>query len=130
MKILKEYPPNIVKIRKAFPINVNTVFTYGDTIYAPLIEFQIPTDLLVHEQTHAVQQGADPEGWWDRYISDVKFRFNQEMVAYKNQYQYYCSMVPDRNRRHKFAVTLAHDFASPLYGGIVDFFAAINLIKG
>ena len=129
MNIVKEYPPNITKIRNAFPIEVNTVFTYGDNLYAPLVEFEIPSDLLAHEKTHTIQQGPDPEAWWDKYIADPKFRFDQELEAYRNQYRFYCKFVKGRNERFKFLVTIAHDLSSPLYGSMVGFLEATNLIK-
>jgi len=129
MNISKEYPPNIKKIRDAFPIDVNTVFTYGDTLYAPLVTFRIPPDLIEHETVHKIQQGDDPELWWDRYIFDPEYRYVQELQAYRSQYKFYCGKVKDRNARTRFLVRLAHDFSSPLYGNIVKFFDAVALIK-
>lgn len=129
MNIVKAYPPNIEKIKKAFPIKRNTVFTYGDTIFAPEVSFKLPPDLIAHEQTHQIQQGADPEAWWDKYIADVQFRYVQELIAYQNQYRFYCKFVKGRNERFNFAKTLAMDLSGPLYGNIVGFMEAINLIR-
>ena len=127
--IVRDYPPNIDKIRKVFPIKDNTVFTYGDTIYAPHITFTLSNDLIVHEETHTRQQGDDPEGWWDRYMEDHEFRFQQELEAYRAQYRAYCKVVKDRNRCFNFLVVIAKDLSSPLYGGVCDFFTATRLIK-
>lgn len=129
MNVVKAYPPNIDKVMKAFPINKNTVFTYGDTIYAPGVEFSLPNDLVVHEETHMRQQGDNPEAWWDKYISDVQFRYSQEVEAYRNQYRAYCKVVKDRNRRFSFLVTIARDLSGPLYGRIIDFYQATQMIK-
>jgi len=129
MNIVADYPPNIEKIRKAFPIKDNTVFTYGDTIYAPKVRFQLPIDLVTHEQTHSMQQGNDPEAWWDHYISDKQFRFDQELEAYRNQYRHFCRIRKGRNERFNFLKMIAMDLASPLYGNMVGFFEATALIK-
>ena len=129
MNVVKAYPPNIEKIKKVFPIQKNTVFTYGDTLYAPGIDFKIPPDLLIHEQTHTIQQAGDPEAWWDKYLVDPTFRYQQELEAYRNQYRFICKFVKGRNERFHHLRTLAQDFASPLYGSIVGFLEATELIK-
>ena len=129
MNIIKAYPPNIEAIREVFPIRKNTIFTYGDTIYAPEIDFKLPPDLVRHEETHMMQQGDDPAGWWEKYLSDKAFRKNQEAEAYRNQYRFYCRFVKGRNERFRFLRILGSDFASPLYGSIVGFLEATQLIK-
>lgn len=129
MNVIKNYPPNFEKIKAVFPVRSNTVYTYGDVIYAPEVEFRLPPDLIEHERTHFVQQANDPESWWDRYLKDPEFRFNQELSAYRNQYRFYCRMVKDRNRTFKFLTVLARDLSSDLYGNVVDFFSATRLIK-
>lgn len=129
MNVINAYPPNIEKIRKAFPINKNTVFTYGDTIYAPTVNFKLSPDLQAHEQTHTIQQGPDPEAWWDRYISDTQFRLDQEIEAYRNQYRFYCKFVKGRNERFNFLRTIAGDLSSPLYGNLIGFLDATERIK-
>lgn len=129
MNIVKGYPPNIEKIRAAFPLRKNTVFTYGDTIYAPDMMNRLLPDLEAHEKTHEIQQGADPEGWWDKYIADPQFRYTQELWAYQNQYRFYCKFVKGRNERFNFLKTLALDLSGPMYGNIVGFMDALNLIK-
>ena len=78
MKIIRDYPPNIEAIRAEFELNPRVVFTYGETIYNPG-GGKITDDLMVHEETHAKQQGDDPGAWWDRYLVDVDFRLNQEV---------------------------------------------------
>ena len=131
MQIKDEYPPNIEAIKKVFPVKSNTVYTYGDILYAPGIKFQIPKDLIEHETIHSLQQraygGADK--WWDRYLIDPEFRKGQELDAYKAQYEYLCRYCNSRTKRFQLLVVLARDFSSPLYGSIVDFYTACRLIK-
>lgn len=129
MNIIKAYPPNIVEIMKVFPINKNTVFTYGPDLYAPNINFELTRDLIIHEETHTRQQGDDPAGWWEKYLVDKQFRLEQEVEAYRNQYRYYCSMHKGRNERFNFLRMIASDLASPLYGSLIGFLDATNRIK-
>lgn len=129
MNIVKQYPPNITEIMKVFPINKNTVFTYGDTIYAPNVNFKLAPDLIAHEETHMVQQGADPAGWWDKYLNDKAFRLEQEIEAYRNQYRFFCKFVKGRNERFNFLRTIAGDLSSPLYGSLIGFLDATTRIK-
>lgn len=44
-------------------------------------------DLLEHEKTHIFQQRNKLGGliWWYRYIHNPKFRYEQELPAYRNQ---------------------------------------------
>lgn len=129
MNINIGYPPNIEKIKNAFPIRSNTIFTYGDTIYAPMLRGQLPPDIIAHEEIHARQQGEDPEAWWDRYIVDKEFRLNQEVQAYRTQYRFFCRFIKDRGRQFQLLRIIASDLASPLYGNLVPFLTATQLIK-
>lgn len=97
MKIINNNPPNIDKIKKAFPIVKGTIFCYGDSIYNP-DGMIISEDLIIHEGIHQKQQGDKIEEWWDKYISDKEFRLEQELEAYRNQYNYALEKYP-RNKR-------------------------------
>lgn len=131
MQIIDEFPPNIEEIKKVFPIKTNTVYTYGDILYAPGIKFALPMDLIEHESIHSLQQRAygGPQKWWDRYLKDPEFRKEHEMQAYQEQYKYLCRYCNNRAERFQLLVVLARDFSSPLYGSIVDFYTACRLIK-
>lgn len=131
MQIRNEYPPNIEKIKKVFPISKTTVYTYGDTIYAPGINFNLPLDLIEHESIHSLQQRAygDPESWWDRYLKDSNFRLDQEVQAYKAQYKLFADVCKSRQKRFEFLVVIARDLSSSLYGSVTDFYTACRLIK-
>ena len=91
MKIVNEKPPIFDKIVKAgmSPSLDSTIFTYGDTIYNPSGR-PIPDHLIAHEARHFKQQGNDPAAWWDKYLVDKEFRFEQEAEAYANQYKFLC----------------------------------------
>lgn len=83
---------------------------------------------MIHEQTHWRQQGDDPAGWWNKYLVDSNFRVEQELAAYKNQYWEYLKHH-DRNNANHFAMKIARDLSSSLYGNILSFSEAFYLIK-
>jgi len=117
MKILHRYPPNIEKIREVFTLHSGIIFTYGDTIFNP-DKGLIDEALLAHESTHSRQQGKDPEAWWNRYLTDTKFRTEQELEAYRNQYKYAVEHYT-RQMRKQLLKTISKDLASAMYGNIM-----------
>jgi len=128
MTISSDYPPNIALIRKYLKPIKGTIFTYGQTIHNP-DEGDIDEPLMLHETTHAYQQGGRPEIWWDRYLLDKDFRFVQELEAYQIQYQRYCQLNKDRNQRNKFLIRIASDLSSSLYGNLCTIPEAMTAIK-
>src|SRR3990167_2140295 len=83
IEIVKEYPPiwDRVLASGMKPDAETIVFTYGNKIYIPSGK-SLSDDLLVHEAIHTKQQNGKPDEWWDKYIVDTKFRFDQELEAY------------------------------------------------
>src|SRR3989304_1332950 len=82
-----QYPPNYEAIIKHLNPNKNTIYTYGETVYIPS-GADLTVDLIAHEQTHIDQQSSkDPQKWWEIYLKDPKFRLEQELEAYRNQYK-------------------------------------------
>lgn len=108
----------------------NIIFTYGDTIYkSNLVKHDMPTHLLAHELTHVFQQtkmGKDK--WWDKYLKDDKFRLEQETQAYQQQYK--IAKSRDALSGEIILRKLCDDLSSEMYGNIVDFQTAEDLIKG
>lgn len=130
MQIIDAFPPNIDKIKEAFPTRKNTVYTYGGAIFAPGMKDKITRDLAEHERVHIAQQGQDPEGWWDKYIADPDFRLSQELEAYRIQYRYYKSAVGgNKPKCFNFHKYLASDLSSPMYGNIIGMFDAMRAIE-
>ena len=130
MKIIaNECPPIYDKIPQAgMQPTDNAIYTYGDTIYNRS-GGTITPDLMIHEETHCIQQGNDPDGWWDRYLNDGLFRIQQEVEAYANQYKFICQIQKDRNRRDKVLRNMATILSSPTYGSIIGSNAAYKMIK-
>jgi hypothetical protein len=132
MKIVFDYPPNIKEIRKAFDIEGKAVvFAYGDTLYNPK-KAEISFDLLAHEQVHSKQHSEYQGGasaWWSEYIANKQFRLSQEVEAYRKQWQVFCSKKTDRSDRRRFIKRIAGDLSSRIYGNVVSYDEAVDLIK-
>lgn len=129
-RIVVGFPPNIAEIRARLNPGPDTVFAYGDTIYAPGRPRSLSPDLVIHEETHFAQQRAagGPDEWWRRYLADPQFRLEQEIAAYRAQYQAIANL-PRADRRR----TLAHickTLASGTYGRLVTKERAHQLITG
>jgi hypothetical protein len=93
MKVIHSFPPNYDRITEIFPsvkMEHTVIFTYGDTIYDPYPDTtrEIQDHEEIHEAKHSEQQGNDPEGWWNRYLTDRDFRTQQEVEAYHSQYEF------------------------------------------
>jgi len=127
MKIIKGFPPNYDRIKKEFNPAGTVVFTYGDTVYAPLTGTLSP-DLMAHEAVH-IRQQVDPDKWWDRYFKDVEFRLEQETEAYRAQYKKFRKMNKFKKERKKFLERIASDLSSHIYGNCITFDEAIERIK-
>lgn len=121
MNIVYDYPPNYIAITKAFNIKGKTgiVFTYGDTLYVPGgPDVEIDKHLMRHEETHTRQQepiGADV--WWQEYLKDEVFRFEQELEAYRNQYRSMGQLSLEQ--RLRYLDHIASDLSGAMYGNLL-----------
>lgn len=107
--------------------DVDVLFTYFEGIYTAR---KISTDIFIHESVHFIRQGAgenenQAKDWWLRYCSDDAFRYQEEVLAYREQYQY---ILRNTNRPVAFnhAKRLATDLSGPMYGKICSFQTALN----
>lgn len=129
-KIVQEFPPNYEDICAAIPAvrrNPSIVFVYGDTIYSPS-NAELRDDLIIHEEVH-VERQTDPEAWWQQYLTDPKFRLEEELVAYRAQWQY-LMQNSERPIRRRILNSIAKDLAGAMYGKIVTRDEATKLIQG
>lgn len=132
MILSKDFPPNFDRIDAVFKIKENRykpVFCYGNTIHNPF-NVKITEDLIVHEGVHSVQQGQDPEKWWDRYLIDKDFRLSQEVEAFRTQYKFIRANVPDRNYVAIILFIMSLNLGGKMYGNIIPVSKAATLIKG
>ncbi len=130
MEIIKDVPPNFKTICAHFPFVAehfkDIVFTFGETLYSPG-GHDIPDHLMVHEQTHSLQQrvmGID--NWWVKYLVDDSFRLDQEVEAYARQYKFFKNKHSRQTKQ--FLNKIAKDLSSKMYGNLCSFERAKELI--
>jgi len=121
VKIVKDYPPNYDKICEAIPGvvgNDNICFTYGDTVYSPSTD-EFSDHLTEHESIHIKQQSKmGRDEWWDRYLKDEKFRLEQELEAYRAQYQFVYKNY-GRENAYFLVKEISKDLSGDMYGNIL-----------
>lgn len=130
LKIIHARPPNFDAIAAAMPMahKPGVIFCFGDTVFNPAGK-PISPWIMAHERVHSAQQGADPLPWWDRYIADVEFRFAQELEAHRAEWRSWLSLgTRNRNQRRGYMVVVGSRLAGPLYGRMVRFAKARELI--
>lgn len=131
MKVVYGRPPiydEIVRVIGRPP--VGAIYTWGDTIYAP-VGAEIGSDLMHHEATHQKQQAeaGGPEAWWQKYLASPEFRLKEEIEAYREQYAFAKVIGLGREMRRKMLAKLAKDLSGSMYGHLVPFREAIELIR-
>lgn len=124
MKIINgQRPPNFDKIHAVFPLasKPGVIFAYDGAIYNPS-GGDLPEQLLVHESVHLKRQvdhegGAD--GWWDDYLNNVNFRYFEELLAHRAEYDEAIKNATNRQQRRSALKPIAKRLSSALYGRAV-----------
>lgn len=134
MIIIVARPPNFGEIAAAFPMAYNhgVIFAFHDAIYNPYNK-AIPPELLAHEAVHLARQGGTVEGalaWWNKYINDPLFRYREELLAHRAEYQHLMDNAPSRQVRRAALKTTSRRLASPLYGRMITVAKAQKDILG
>ncbi len=115
MDILKGYPPNYDEIVHRIPeaAQSGVIFTYAPNVFAPEGQ-ELSGALRAHEGIHLRQQQDDPEGWWEKYLESVFFRFGQELDAHRAEYEWWKKWRPQKAQKAKRLI--AARLRGPLYG--------------
>lgn len=74
-----------------------------------------------HEEVHSKRQGKNLdviEEWWNRYLIDKQFRFNEELLAHKAEYQWFLSNMPKFSKQA--LKKISKRLSSPLYGKMAN----------
>lgn len=119
MRVLKEVPPNLERIAKVLPAALGraVMFCYGDVIYNPS-GFPIVPWLIEHEKVHSIRQGdtsAGIEDWWDQYVVNKSFRFQEELPAHIVEFAAFKSNTKGDSKRKQELRRIAQRLAGPLY---------------
>lgn len=132
MKIVHALPPNFAQIVAAFPgaANPDVIFAYGDVMYRPSGE-AIPQPVICHEEVHGAQQREiGVEHWWNQYIAEPRFRFDQELEAHKAEFiEAMKEPHYTQKRRKEILGYIATRLASALYGNMCSIPEAVKLIS-
>jgi hypothetical protein len=132
MKIVHGYPPNLAAIKAALNIDERyALFTYGDTVYNPGGRY-IPDHLMAHEETHARQQlsfEGGPSQWWKRYLTNSSFRLDQELAAFRAQYEFAKREIEDHDQLARLSHIMASELSSPMYGNLISLRKATKRIR-
>jgi hypothetical protein len=107
-----------------------TWLTFGRTVYMPA-GAPIDNGLMVHEEVHTKQQKNFLKGifWWIKYIRDEKFRYSQELPAYKEQFKYLISGEKNRERINKVRHAVAMELSGEHYNWMCDYDQAFRDLK-
>jgi hypothetical protein len=127
MRVVQGYPPNFGKIDEVLHPPAHATYAYGERIYNPSGK-EMPPDIILHEEMHRRQQGDNPEAWWDQYLFDPAFRYEQELEAYGAQYAF----AKAHGIRGKMLAALLDSMATALsrdYGVDISFGAAASKIR-
>jgi hypothetical protein len=137
MKVVVALPPNIEQLRRVFPAlrghENDTVFTWGETVYAPGGAHILTPALRAHEGVHYSRQTNNAmriEAWWNNYMSDAEFRLAEELPAHRAEFKQFCADHRDSNQRIRFLHSIGARLASPLYGGLLSAAQARRVILG
>lgn len=124
--------PNLQILIDTFDVKEDElIIAYGNIIYCPPVGMS--KDLLIHELVHCERQGFAQDSarrWWEKYMSDDKFRLAEELIAYQKQYQYCCDVYKDKNKRAKILYLMAQELSSARYGNVCLQSEARLWIKG
>jgi hypothetical protein len=115
--IIVARPPNWDQIVAAFPqaaTRKGVLFAHGEDIYNPS-DVYVTQALHVHEAKHCARQFQRADAWWDRYIADPEFRYEEELLGHAEELKVHMSTLRDRNARYRALSSVAFRLVSDLY---------------
>lgn len=121
MSIIIARPPNYAEILKVFPAAARggVIFAYEPNIYAP--GGSVPPAIIAHEEVHfARQRDMGVELWWELYLVNIRFRYEEELLAHQAEYRFMIGSDNSRPVRRHALKTVAKKLSAPLYGGLVS----------
>ena len=135
LEIVYSLPPREIyeACDKAFKISGrrNVMWTIGRKLYNPDRCFVDPP-LMAHEELHSQRQIASGsvETWWHQYLDDREFRFEEEVLAHKEEWRVVRETVSSRQQRRKHLAFITDRLSSRMYGYLVTRDEAKRLVTG
>ncbi len=129
LKFSTKQPEIYKKLKEKFSINWDNGIIIADdeTIYC---KYQIPPEKVVHELEHIKQQKKTGVNlWWELYLNKDSFRLEQEVEAYRAEYNFIKDNIKDKNARFEYLYELSRALSSSQYGNMVTFDEAQKLIN-
>lgn len=134
MKVIRAFPPNFSAIAKVFPIKgkPGILYAWGDTIYNPS-DVKVTPWIRDHEEVHGKRQMSigflysGTERWWTNYLVSPQFRLEEELLAHQAEYRSY--VEHNSGGYGSYLDTVAHRLSSALYGNLITFHGARELIE-
>lgn len=115
--------PLMNEYKKFFAIDEYTIFALAENIYT---DYPLTPDLLIHENVHLKQQAkVGVKEWVYDFLYNPAKRLEYELEAYKEQLK----SIKDRNQRHRVRMRSAEQLSSAMYGNIISFKDAFELMK-
>lgn len=115
--------PLLEEYKKHFDITKKTIFALDEDIYT---DYPLTSDLLVHELVHIRQQKeVGVKEWVYDFLYTPSKRLEYELEAYREQ----LASIKDRNHRNDIRRISAQQLSSALYGNIISYGEAFNLLK-
>lgn len=115
--IILTQPPNFEQIHAIFPraADHGVLFAYYPNIHNPS-GIVVPPALIAHEEVHLHRQrDAGLHKWWESYLSDCEFRYNEELLAHAVEFKMQKGAGDDRNLGARLLLTTALRLIAPLY---------------
>ena len=128
--LIQDMPKYFWIIKIFFPAAdpARVIITFADKIYT---RGQLSPDLWEHEKTHNRQQKFSKwyaTYWWIKYIVSRRFRFSQELEAYRIQYKFALNNY-SRNQAFEVLRRIAEELSGPLYNRLVSYERAEAMIR-
>ncbi len=110
------YPPNFEQIKAVFPKAQGSgiLFAHDACIYNPS-GIVVPPALIAHEEVHLNRQrDGGSTRWWELYLTDNEFRYNEELLAHVAEFKA-LRAGNDRNFVARMLLSTALRLVAPLY---------------
>jgi hypothetical protein len=115
--------PLMEEYKKHFAITDDTIFTLYPFIYS---NNKLTPDLLAHENTHLKQQEKiGVKEWVRQFLEEPAQRIKIEAEAYRKQIQ----SIKGREQQFRCRKWASETLASSLYGNIISYQEAYNILK-